>query len=211
MFLSFHSNIDRITEMYIRSRPGLTFTATYPLRPFVDNAKKLSYDEPREWVYTTIGDMVKDTKSIGYVYAPPASPDQVSPAPPSTGIDVLVPSVVFRDVGCNFRSFHIDVFTPSATSLVSDPVGNPDYIGRDTRLGMGPGSKETGLQNTDRCVKDGVTRTLDAGRWAETLRKEDGKGLRQVVVELETGREIPEQEWTGWSGFRAEVVWGGRL
>lgn len=189
---------------------GLTFTATYPLRPFIDNARKLGYDESRQWMYTTIGDMVKDSKSLGYVFAPPASPDQVVYQSPKQ-TDIVVPSVVFRGVGCNVVSYHIDVFTPDATSLVPDPVRNPDYIGRDTRIGMGRGSKETGLQNTDRCVKKPVTRTLNAERWEVVLRKKGGKGLRQVVVEMETGREVPEKEWSELSGFRAEIIWGRRL
>ncbi|KAF8544172.1 hypothetical protein BDD12DRAFT_924420 [Trichophaea hybrida] len=78
VFLNFHANLDRIVESYIRSNPGLTFTSNYPLRPFTSMATSLDYREPREFMYTTIGDMAKPTQAIGYMYALPASPDSLN-------------------------------------------------------------------------------------------------------------------------------------
>lgn len=119
------------------------------------------------------------------MYAPPASPDQVHllPATKGSGRPKGAPYAIFRNVRCNNKSFHIDVFTPFATSLNPDPAENPHYIGRDTRLGMGPGSSGKGPENTDRCVKKGVTRILDASKFEEGLRKDvrSGVHLKQVM------------------------------
>lgn len=56
-----------------------------------------------------------------------------------------------------------------------------------------------GEGNMERCVKEGVTRILDARKWEESLR--GGGGVRQVVVEMETGRVVEEEELRGWGGL----------
>ncbi|KAH8705378.1 hypothetical protein BGW36DRAFT_421940 [Talaromyces proteolyticus] len=78
IFLSYHANMDRIAEMYLRSGYSRQFSSNFPLRPFVDNASSLSYDEPCEYRYTTLGDMAKPTQAMRYLYAPPAAPDFLS-------------------------------------------------------------------------------------------------------------------------------------
>ncbi len=57
------------------SHPNNQFSSNFPLQPFTDNGTRLSYDDTRRWIYTTIGDMAKDARALGYMYAPPLSPD----------------------------------------------------------------------------------------------------------------------------------------
>lgn len=71
--------MDRLVAKFIESHPELQFTSNFPLQPFQDDAKTLSYDDPRRWSYTTIGDMAKDTRALGYMFALPASPDAYKP------------------------------------------------------------------------------------------------------------------------------------
>ena len=75
IFYPYHANIDRIAASFMRSHPEQQYSSNFPLQPFVDNAKSLNYTDPRVYLYTTIGDMAKDTMALGYLYAPPSSPD----------------------------------------------------------------------------------------------------------------------------------------
>ncbi|KAH7139608.1 hypothetical protein B0J13DRAFT_504833 [Dactylonectria estremocensis] len=75
IFLSYHANMDRLASYYMESHPETQFTSSYPLQPFVKNATDVSYTDPRRWIYTTIGDMAKDVRALGYTYLMPASPD----------------------------------------------------------------------------------------------------------------------------------------
>lgn len=76
IFLSYHCNMDRIVSEFIAAHPESQFTSSLPLRPFTDLGKKLNYDDPRAYAYTTVGDMVKDTRALGYMYVPPKSSEQ---------------------------------------------------------------------------------------------------------------------------------------
>ncbi|KAJ4320190.1 hypothetical protein N0V84_005975 [Fusarium piperis] len=79
IFLSYHANMDRLAGIFIDAHPESQFTSGFPLQPFINNGTDVSYDDPRRWRYTTIGDMAKDTRSLGYMYAAPASPDVFTP------------------------------------------------------------------------------------------------------------------------------------
>jgi len=46
--------MDRLTSIFLDSRPTNQLTARFPLQPFLDSATRLSYDDPRRWIYTTI-------------------------------------------------------------------------------------------------------------------------------------------------------------
>lgn len=62
VFWSHHSNIDRIFEQWKRAHPASLFTAIFPLRPFVGpQAAEVDLANPETFVYTTIGDMAKDS------------------------------------------------------------------------------------------------------------------------------------------------------
>lgn len=66
----------------------------------MDNAAALFYDDPREYRYTTLGDMPKPIQAMQYIYAAPAALDflpitqieKKSAAVPSGGTEVFVPS-----------------------------------------------------------------------------------------------------------------------
>ncbi|KAJ6051319.1 uncharacterized protein N7446_005951 [Penicillium canescens] len=232
IFLSYHANMDRIAEVYLRTNPARQFSSNFPLRPFVDNGTGLAYDDPREYVYTTLGDMAKQTPALKYRYALPSVPDflpisqlhfgtaavpqggtafSLSTAKPlSTTVACqgheTVPYIVFSSVSCLKQSFVIDVFVSGAESLESDPIRNPDYIGSITRLGMGNGrGEEVGIRNPQRCMKKPITRVLQAAHVKEKLK--NGLGVQQIVTELSTGRHLEEEEWKGMPGFEGNIVW----
>ncbi|RFN43983.1 hemocyanin, beta-c chain unit d [Fusarium flagelliforme] len=75
IFLSYHANMDRLAGVFMDANPENQFTSRFPLQPFMDHGTKVSYDDPRRWLYATIGDMAKDTRALGYMYGVPASPD----------------------------------------------------------------------------------------------------------------------------------------
>jgi hypothetical protein len=232
IFLSYHANMDRLAGVFMDAHPGNQFTSGFPLQPFVDHGRGLSYEDPRRWVYTTIGDMAKDTRALGYMFAPPLSPDVYTPPisaeygrPRAVGGKAVslpaedavesnslekkekVPFIVFSGVGCTDRSYRIDVFAPDAESLVADPVGNKGFIGQVTRLGMGPGAGRAGSVSTRECRKAEVTRVLSARGWEDSLK---GEGeVKFIVTELESGRVLGEEEVEGLPGFVGRVVWLG--
>jgi len=240
--------MDRLTSIFLDSRPTNQLTARFPLQPFLDSATRLSYDDPRRWIYTTIGDMAKDTRALGYTYAPPASSDALAraeadlvtasstpqpaggraislPSRPrtahgteapsrsgrSSGATKKIPYVVFTGVGCTPSGYRIDVFAPEAASLVPDPAANPDFIGQVTRLGMGPGRPGGGGRGGERCRKSEVMRVLSAERYSDRLgggRGDGGRGgLKVVVTDLESGKEVGPEEVKALSGFEPVVIW----
>ncbi|RSL99875.1 hypothetical protein CDV31_012009 [Fusarium ambrosium] len=79
IFLSYHANMDRLAGIFIDAHPESQFTSGFPLQPFINNGTDISYHDPRRWCYTTIGDMAKDTRSLGYMYSAPTSPDVATP------------------------------------------------------------------------------------------------------------------------------------
>jgi hypothetical protein len=241
IFLSYHANMDRLTGIFMDANPENQFTSRFPLQPFINNGTDIDYDDPRRWRYTTIGDMAKDTRALGYMYGEPASPDfstrktaeekGIRRAVPSGGKAIvlpiglpghnedsivtnstkstekreLIPYVIFTEVGCTTSSYQIDVFTAGANSTIPDAVGNPDFIGQVTRLGMGPGKDGSGPPNTSRCRKPTATRVLPAGKFKDRLSKSDV--LKITVTDLEAGKEIDEEEYTKMSGFVPKLAW----
>lgn len=67
--------MDRLAGVFMDANPENQFTSRFPLQPFINNGTSISYDDTRRWHYTTIGDMAKDTRALGYMYGEPASPD----------------------------------------------------------------------------------------------------------------------------------------
>jgi tyrosinase len=118
--------------MFIESHPENHFTANFPLQPFIDNGTNLSYDDPRRWIYTTIGDMAKDTRALGYMYGMPVSPDVYRPPSiverrvrnlrPSGGRAIYIPKGAGISGGCdNATSTTNGVKTSSAEAVVKVP------------------------------------------------------------------------------------------
>ncbi|RGP67163.1 beta-c chain unit d [Fusarium sporotrichioides] len=243
IFLSYHANMDRLAGIFMDSNPENQFTSRFPLQPFMDQGKKVSYDDPRRWLYTTIGDMAKDSRALGYMYGEPASPDYYTPKtaeekglhrPRASGGQAialplglpgqssvndgftnrtlakppkreLVPYIIFTGVGCTISSYRIDVYTGNANSTTLDVVGNPDFIGQVTRLGMGRGREGHGPPNTGRCRKPVATRVLPAEKFNHLL--DTDSGLKIVVTDLETGNVVDEEEYSLMSGFVPKLVW----
>ncbi|RGP67019.1 beta-c chain unit d [Fusarium longipes] len=242
IFLSYHANMDRLAGIFMDANPENQFTSRFPLQPFMDHGTKVSYDDPRRWLFTTIGDMAKDTRALGYMYGEPASPDYHTPKtaeekglykpkasggqaialplglpPPTTAKDDfsthaskpvkrgLLPYIVFTEVGCTVSSYRIDIFTSDAQSTAPDAVGNPDFIGQVTRLGMGRGKDGQGPPNARRCRKPSATRVLPAEKFKDRLHV-DGE-LKIVVTDLETGNVVDEEEYSLMSGFVPKLAW----
>ncbi|KAJ4301338.1 hypothetical protein N0V90_003430 [Kalmusia sp. IMI 367209] len=220
IFLSYHCNMDRIVDIYLSSHPrGRQFTSNFALQPFTKQATDLDYDDPRLWLYTTIGDMAKDTKALQYLYAPPLLPDymsvsKVSPQLSPRGGKALAVhekltnlSTMDKENKKQGTSYEIDVFVAGAVSLDPDPTDNADFIGRVTRIGMGDGGDAVnGVRNVERCKKPAVSRVLDASDVKERLTNTGG--VQIVVKELPGGRELSEEELKRLPGFKARVLWG---
>lgn len=236
IFLSYHCNMDRLFEHYLRSSVDTRVTADFPLRPFINKASDLDYTNPNNWAYTTTGEMARPVAALGYAYAPPSSPDAFElPKPetkiprPSGGNATKVisvdarssgfqaakkldrgnfkPVILYENVVCTEKSYQVDIFLRGAESLVADPVKNPDFVGRLFRFGMGtpPGGRE--LRNKNRCLKDSVTRVIDAQNVADKIVQ---TGWNQTVKELdgsEDGRVMEEQQWKSMLGFEGKLVW----
>ena len=74
LFWSFHSNFDRIFENWVRENDdGTEWASNFPLRPFVGRDGPITVAEGDKFTYhyTTIGDMVVNSKVLGYTFAPP--------------------------------------------------------------------------------------------------------------------------------------------
>ena len=233
IFLSYHANIDRVAASFMRAHPEQQYSSNFPLQPFVDNAKNLNYSDPRPWMYTTIGDMAKDTMALGYLYAPPSSPDYMPLFTPpkrshvpkggnalrtiskaDTKADQATsftsskkePWIVFSNVACTKDSYVIDIFVADTASTAPNHITNPDYIGRMTRLGMGSGPADGGLRNKQRCHKPAVTRAMPAKEFASRLEK-CGWEVKTVVTRMKTGKILTEEEVTNLGGFEGKVMW----
>lgn len=221
--------MDRLFEQYIRSKPNLQTTSSFPLKPFVKGAVALDYTNPNSWMYASVGEMTMPVQSLGYIYAPPACSDTFSlmsntlAAKPSGGIAVklwdlrnrapaqqapaqkAVPYIIFEDVVCTDYSYEIDTFFKDAASTQPDPVANPHFIGRLFRLGMGKPTEGTELRNKGRCHKPAVTRVIDARHVEDKITN----GFQQIVRRLtgDSTEEVPESEWRTMKGFVGELKW----
>ncbi len=212
VFWSYHANIDRIFEIWLRANAsGATFTANYPLHPFAGpRAGSFEFTDPRAFVYTSIGDLAKDSRGLGYDFAPPALPDfgttaaatPIATAAAATASDELL--VMFDDVRCTHASYAIDAFLdqPQAGPADVDPA-NPHYVGRVSRIGMGQ------ADDKGRCITTGVRRMLDATAAARRLGLAHGAAaeLTLLVTDLATGTAITDAERATLPGFHGRLAW----
>ena len=213
LFWSYHANIDRIFEEWNRAHPTTQFTSSYPLRPFAGPlARSLELVDPDPFVYTTIGDMAKDSRALGYDYEWPAVPDAagspLDPAPAALDADRHL-YVLFPNVRCLHDSYFVDVFLN-----LDDPQrrdmrnGNADhYAGRMTRLGMGV------RDDKGRCTSTGVTRVMHATHTAEALKLEPGSPVRVslIVTDVHSGRTLSPAQYREMDGFEPAVAWGDAM
>ena len=230
VFFFYHSNIDRMFELWLRAHPTIQVTANTPLRPFLGPlAGAIAYDDPRRFVYTTVGELAKDSRGLGYDYAAPVDPDfagpyaappaaraaavagraeasacphHAAPAPPPAGETELL--VRFDGVRCTQDSYAIDAFLDlDAPTLADVDADNPHYIGRLTRIGMGI-SDDKG-----RCISHGVSRFLDATPAARRLGRPPGMPCRLslLVTRLPSRERVPADESVMLPGFAGDLAW----
>ena len=206
LFWSFHANFDRIFETWLRTHEEQVWTSNFPLRPFKGRECPIEVIEgdPFKYKYTNIGDMVRNSKSLGYTYGPPGNPDySVKKEDLSLAI---APIVLFPNTKCTDKTYvmHVALDTGDGNKVVP---GEPGFIGSVTRLGMGPDN------GNNRCIKGGVVRRLEAAKAVRDIGgMEPGSKvkLKLLVMEDRAGkspREVPEDEYKDWPGFRPLVVW----
>ena len=208
LFWSFHANFDRIFETWARLHPGTPWSKSVVLRPFLGHDGGIGYadviKDPSR--YTTIGDMVQNSKALGYSYAPPGNPDY-RPAPQNVSL-ARAPIVLFPNVKCTQKTYVVHVALDPHRDGQPVVAGAPGYVGSITRLGMGPDD------GNDRCIQGSVARRLEACKAATDLGgipTDADVPLKLLVRELATAgewREVPESEYKDWPGFRPLLVWG---
>jgi len=221
VFWSYHSNIDRIFEIWLRSHTAsMTVTPLFPLRPFAGaRAERLEFTDPRTFVYTSIGDLAKDSRALGFDFGPPAYPDFGTQPGSSTkrlsatGLRSLVAAaprpeellVLFDGVRCTFNSYAVDVFLNQTDPAQQKPeVANPHYCGRMTRIGMGQ------ADSNSRCIQTGIRRFMDVTATALKLgitSESPLPTLSLVVTDLSNRVLVPAAELADLPGFTAHLHW----
>ncbi|TNJ48066.1 tyrosinase family protein [Phaeobacter sp. B1627] len=210
VFISYHANIDRMLERWIRSHPVAQYSVGVPLRPFVGQDAAVINERTSElWRYTTLGDMAQDSRHIGYDYGPPAAP-QFKGAQHSGGRGAVAAAagathaawVIFDGVRCTHDSYAIDVFLGGEAGQAG--AENPAYVGRFSRIGMGI------QDDKGRCIRHGVSRMLDAAPAARALGLPTGSdpGLAIRVTHLHENREVTPDEYRTLPGFVPFFHWG---
>lgn len=212
VFWSYHANIDRIFEIWLRAHPAALYTANFPLHPFGGpGAQRFEFDDPRTFVYTTIGDLSKDSRALGFDFGPTVAPDFTLPAahrlPGAGNADAQTEGlyVLFNGVRCTHDSYTIDVFLNQPDGAAPDASpDNPHYVGRFTRIGMGM------EDDKGRCIKHGVTRVLDASANARALGivPQAEARVTLLVADLASGELLSPAHYQDLPGFGAELAWG---
>lgn len=199
LFLSYHANIDRILEQWIRQHRDERFTTQFPLQPFIGpRASDVNYSCPDHWRYTSMGEMAQDCRRLGYDYGPPVAPQFSAEL-------TFGAWVVFDGVRCTYDSYAIDIFLNAPDAAPADAhAGNPHYVGRFSRIGMGL------RDDKGRCITHTVSRVLNAARAMEALglRAGDSVVLTTVVTDLSDGRRLSPEEYRHLPGFTPRLVRG---
>ncbi|MBD2411898.1 tyrosinase family protein [Nostoc calcicola FACHB-3891] len=206
VFWSYHSNVDRIFENWNRAHPGAIFTSNFPLRPLIGSlAQEIDLVETRSYLYTTIGDMAKNSQSLGYDYEVPSVPD-------SSGTfydqwsDYLY--IIFNNVKCTYDTYSIDIFLNQSNPQPKDAkCDNLNFVGKIMRLGMGI------EDNKGRCIKDGVTRVIDASYNSYYLKLTPTSEITisLIVTNQTTGEILTPQEYAKLPGFVPTCNWGKKI
>jgi len=204
VFWSHHAMIDLVFELWLREHPAAVYTATCSLHPFMgQRADKIDEDDPRDYIYTNIGDMARDSRALGYDFEGlPAIRAELAQDP------IRSPQLylVFEGVRCTLESYSIDIFLDSPDPKPEDAVtSNPHFVLRKTHMGMGIADER------GRCIKQGVTRTLNATAAAERLARAPGTPIEVslIVHDLGTGRRLSPEEIAQIPGLPPKAVWTG--
>ena len=231
IFLSYHANIDRMLEVWIRAHPLEQYTTQVALQPFIGpKAQEINYTSAQKWRYSSIGELAQDSRRIGYDYAKPVSEQfigkshakneatgkasdgtaascPVSTAASTLNNDLTGPWVVFDGVRCTHDSYFIDVFLNQPDASVDDArADNQHYVGRFSRIGMGL------VDDKDRCIKQGVTRVLNAaGAFSKLgLDHTDQPDVSIVVTHLDTDHVLDVDEYEQLPGFVPQLIAGNQ-
>ncbi|RCK50361.1 tyrosinase [Thalassospira profundimaris] len=228
LFCSFHANLDRMLEVWMRAHPAVKFTTQTLLQPFLGaGAKSIHFTTSAHWRYTSIGEMAQDSRRIGYDYGKPVArqfkgannhkPFAAKSAPlPSTDLSGLRhlhlrttdmaegPWVVFDDVGRSHDHYHIDVFINQPDARPSDANScNMHYVGRLKRTGTGP------VDDKKQYLPTGVSHRLDATNVirALNLALTDSPTVSILVTEIDSGRLLSVEEYATRPGFVPQLIW----
>ena len=161
--------------------------------------------ERREFIYTTIGDMVKDSRALGYDYMPPKHADLSREDYQEWPQHCYI---VFSGVRCTKDTYRIDLFINQDNPQPADAtLQNPHYVGQIMRLGMGIDDDK------GRCISHGVTRVLDASFAAYALELTDSSPstINMIVTEGTKQRVLPPEEYQQLPGFAPAAVWGASI
>ncbi len=202
VFWSHHAMIDLVLELWLREHPAAVYTSTCALRPFVGpRADIVDEDDPRMFVYTTIGDMCRDSRSLGYDFD---ALDQIRTAldrPPITSPQLYL---VFQGVRCTYESYAIDIFVNQPHPAPADVVSsNPHFVLHKTHMGMGTPDQR------GRCITTGVTRSINITQAAKRLDLTPGPppAVTILVTNLRTGDQLTADEIDRVPGLRPLAVW----
>ena len=238
VFWSYHANIDRIFETWLRAHPSAVFTANAILRPFSGPlARSLAFDDPRRFAYTTLGDIAKDSRGLGYDYGHPIDPDFASPFGADTGAissrqaqaHACCPSVpspagseaqpaslqsaaiAVDELLIRFDDVRctFDSFAIDAFLNLAEPA--PDNVDAADDHYVGRFSR-IGMGLADdkgRCVTQGVMRILDATSNARRLGLQFGAecSVSLLVTRLPGGELVTAEEAAKLPGFAATIGW----
>ena len=166
---------------------------------------RLALTERREFIYTTIGDMVKDSRALGYDYMPPKHADLSREDYQEWPQHCYI---VFSGVRCTKDTYRIDLFINQDNPQPADAtLQNPHYVGQIMRLGMGIDDDK------GRCISHGVTRVLDASFAAYALELTDSSPstINMIVTEGTKQRVLPPEEYQQLPGFAPAAVWGASI
>ena len=218
IFISYHANIDRMLEIWIRAHPGAQYTTQTPLQPFVGPlATAVDEASPERWRYTTLGQMAQDCRRLGYDYGPVTVPSYratrqgaAQDKPQAAGLSTAPavaggPWIAFSGVRCTHDSYTIDVFLEKPDADAGD-IGPacPNYVGRFSRIGMGI------VDDKGRCIRHGVTRLMTARRAVAALGLSgpEAPEVTAVVTRLSDGHRLGDDEAAALPGFVPRFHWG---
>lgn len=211
VFWSHHAMIDLVFEAWLRAHPTAMFTASFVLQPFVGPlASTVDEASPRRFIYTTIGDMAKDSRALGFDFAGLETIDFTQPHPRTAALALAGSPRVrlylrFDGVRCTHDSYAIDVFLNRPAAVPADAsTRTPEFVTRISRNGMGIADEK------GRCIRGGVTRIVDATATARALGlgPADLVTVTTIVTDLRTRRQLSLAEIAALPGFVAVAVWG---
>jgi tyrosinase len=236
IFFSYHANIDRIFELWLRMHADVRFTANFPLRPFAGPlAQMIVFDDPRGFSYTTIGDIAKDSRGLGYDFAPPVDRDFAGPYSSNARAAASRTQGATAHPVRTAGGTHPAVANPTTETLESDELlirfenvrCTLDSFAIDAFLDLDhPTGADVDPTNPHyvgrltrlgmgvaddrrRCIQSGVARILDATLAARRLGLAPGSACRLtlLVTRLPHGDTVTEAEATNLPGFSASLDW----